>query len=315
MVGLFPTSSTTTTFVGSDDVGHEQGEEELMSTLVSDHTQASTSRHVDTATGRIHYHEAGQGQPLVLLHGSGPGATAWSNFGPNITVLAKHHRVLALDMPGWGKSPAARVRDRDHAQTLAHVLDALELDSAAVVGNSMGAVTALNFAIAFPDRVSHIVTMGAAMPGQPMMFSAGDGPSEGLRVLFATYRDPSAANMKRLVEVMTFDSTFATDELAEQRSRNALDHPQHLANFVADLDEGLPIVRTAPTLKDVMAIAAPTMLIHGRDDRVLSLEHSLRLVSSIKDARLVVLNRCGHWAQLEHADEFNRLVHGFISGS
>jgi len=157
--------------------------------------------------------------------------------------------------------------------------------------------------------------MGAAMPGQPMMFSAGDGPSEGLRVLFAAYRDPSPANMRRLVEVMTYDRAFATDELAQQRSQNALACPEHLANFVADLDEGLPIVRTAPTLKDVMAIAAPTMLLHGRDDRVLSFEHSLRLVSSIRDARLVLLNRCGHWAQLEHAAEFNRLVHSFVSGS
>lgn len=286
-----------------------------MSALTGEITQASTSRFLDTSSGRIHLHEAGSGHPVVLLHGSGPGATAWSNFSPNILSLAEHHRVLAPDMPGWGQSPPARVKERDHAETLVHLLDASGLDKVAVVGNSMGAVTSLNFAIRHPDRVSHVVTMGAAMPGQPMMFSAGDGPSEGLRALFAAYRDPSPAAMRRLVEVMTYDRSFATEALAEQRSVNARSRPEHLENFVADLDEGLPIIRSAPTLQDIMGIDVPTMLLHGRDDRVLSLEHSLRLVSTIKDARLVLINRCGHWAQLEHATEFNRLVHSFIAGS
>jgi 2-hydroxy-6-oxonona-2,4-dienedioate hydrolase len=282
-------------------------------TTMTEVTEGSTSRFVETDSGSIHYHDAGEGPTtVVLLHGSGPGATAWSNFGSNVQALAQHHRVLAIDMPGWGKSPAARVSDRDHATTLGQVLDALGISRAAVVGNSMGAVTSLKFAAVAPERVSHVVTMGAAMVGQPMMFSAADGPSEGLRALFAAYRDPSPQSMKRLVEVMTFDRAFASDDLAAQRSANALAYPEHLANFVADLDAGLPIVQQPPGLQDIRGISAPTMLIHGRDDRVLNLEHSLRLVSSISNARLIVLNRCGHWAQLEHASEFNRLVHHFV---
>jgi 2-hydroxy-6-oxonona-2,4-dienedioate hydrolase len=275
--------------------------------------ESSTSKIVDTESGPIHLHDAGHGSTVVLLHGSGPGATAWSNFGPNIPVLARHHRVLAIDMPGWGRSPAARVAERDHAATLGQVLDALNIDRVAVIGNSMGAVTSLAFAVREPDRVSHVVTMGAAMVGQPMMFSAADGPSEGLRALFAAYRDPSPEAMRRLVDVMTFDPAFASDELAVQRSRHALAHPQHLANFVADLDAGRPIVQSPPNLHQLREIAAPTLLIHGRDDRVLNLEHSLRLVATIPNSRLVVLNRCGHWAQVEHSAEFNRLVHHFVN--
>jgi 2-hydroxy-6-oxonona-2,4-dienedioate hydrolase len=270
---------------------------------------------VAVASGRIHYHDAGKGPVIVLLHGSGPGATAWSNFGPNIAVLAQRFRVLAIDMPGWGESQAARVRERDHATTLLELLDHLDIPSAAVIGNSMGAVTSLAFAARHPERVSRVVTMGAAIPGQPMMFSAADGPTEGLRVLFAAYRDPSPANMKRLVEVMTFDPVFASDELAEQRSSNALLYPEHLANFVADLDEKLPIVSRPARLDEIAAIEAPVMLIHGRDDRVLNFEHSLRIVSTIRNARMVLLGRCGHWAQLEHAAEFNRLVASFVGDS
>jgi len=271
--------------------------------------------YVSLASGRIHYHDVGEGPVVVLLHGSGPGATAWSNFGPNITVLARRFRVLAIDMPGWGESVAARVGERDHATTLLELLDLLDIPSAAVIGNSMGAVTSLAFAARHPKRVSRVVTMGAAMPGQPMMFSAADGPTEGLRVLFAAYRDPSPANMKRLVEVMTFDPVFASDALAEQRSTNALLHPEHLANFVADLEEKLPIVSRPARLDEIAAIEAPVMLIHGRDDRVLNFEHSLRIVSTVRNGRMVLLGRCGHWAQLEHAAEFNRLVASFVSDS
>ena len=67
-------------------------------------TREGTSRFVTTPRWRLHYNEAGQGQPVLLLHGSGPGATGWSNFAPNIAALAEHYRVLAVDMPGWGDS-------------------------------------------------------------------------------------------------------------------------------------------------------------------------------------------------------------------
>ncbi len=281
--------------------------------MTSSASNHPVGQHADVASGRIHYHDSGEGPVVVLLHGSGPGATAWSNFGPNIDALSRRFRVLAIDMPGWGRSPAARVSERDHTTTLLEMLDHLDIAKASLVGNSMGAVTSIAFAARHPGRVNRVITMGAAIPGQPMMFSAADGPTEGLRALFLAYREPSPANMKRLVEVMTFDPAFATDELAEQRSNNALAFPQHLANFVADLNDKLAIVQRPARLEEIASIEAPVMLIHGRDDRVLNPEHSLRLVSVIRDARMVLLSRCGHWAQLEHSVEFNRLVSSFLS--
>ncbi|GAA0991088.1 alpha/beta fold hydrolase [Subtercola frigoramans] len=276
-------------------------------------SETESERLISVSSGNIHYHDVGSGPAVVLLHGSGPGATAWSNFGANIAALSARFRVVAIDMPGWGQSHPARVRERDHVATLIEVLDALEIERTAVVGNSMGAVTSLAFAARHPDRVTHVVTMGAAMVGQRMMFSAGDGPSEGLKVLFAAYRDPSPENMKRLVDVMTFDSSGASDEVARERSRNALRFATHRENFVADLAEGLPIVSKPASYEEIASISVPVLLIHGRDDRVLSMENSLRLVSVIQDSRLVVINRCGHWAQLEHAAEFNRIVTSFIA--
>lgn len=272
-------------------------------------SETDTSRTVQAGATKLHYNEAGAGAPLILLHGSGPGATGWSNFAPNIGPLSARFRVFAVDMPGWGASDTISADKRDHVRAVLDFMDALKLPRAALIGNSMGGRTALNLAASYPDRVSHLVTMGAPSPGV-LLFAAGDGPSEGLRTLRQAYVDPSPDMMKKLVGIMTYDTRFATDELAAQRSRNALARPDHLRNFLAGAAAGAPL--DEQRLRD---INIPCLLIHGRDDRVLSYEHSLRLVSLIPNSRLVLINRCGHWAQLEHAAEFNRLVEQFCSTS
>jgi 2-hydroxy-6-oxonona-2,4-dienedioate hydrolase len=277
-------------------------------TLTDRLTEEATSRFAQTSRWKLHYNEAGSGPPVVLLHGSGPGATGWSNFGPNLGALSEHFRVLALDAPGWGRSDAVTLEERDHVGAVVELLDALEIDKAAVVGNSMGGMTALKLAALHPDRVSHLVTMGSGAPGV-RLFGFGDGPTEGLKVLQAAYRDPSPASMKHLVEVMTFDPAHASDALAEQRSENALARPDHLANFIAGIGQRSP---SWPTAEEVASIRTPTLLIHGRDDRVVHYENSLALLALVPDSRLVLLNRCGHWAQVEHASEFNRLVLDFV---
>jgi 2-hydroxy-6-oxonona-2,4-dienedioate hydrolase len=273
----------------------------------------STSRYVSTKKWRIHLNEAGDGHPVVLLHGSGPGASGWSNFQTNIGPLAQDFRVLAVDMPGWGDSDTAPPEDRDHVEALVLLLDELELDKVAVVGNSMGGMTALRFAVEHPGRLTHLVPMGAPAPGT-RMFSPG-GLSEGLKVLLAGYEDPSPARFKRLVEVMAYDQRFATDELAAERSRTATAHPDHLANFLASWRQGVlngPLAAFGRIGARLGDITVPTLVIHGRDDRTVHYENGLQLVSAIPDSRLLLLNRCGHWAQLEHADEFNRHVAAFV---
>ena len=275
-----------------------------------DLSDASTSRTVKTPDWSIHYSEAGEGHPVILLHGSGPGATGWSNFGPNMAYLAKRYRVLAVDMPGWGRSDAVSPEERDHVKAALEFMDALDIPRAAFVGNSMGGMTSLRFAATHPERISHLITMGSGAPGVKL-FGAGDGPTEGLKILAEGYRDPSPATIRRLVEIMTFDSAFVSDELIEQRSLSARSRPDHLANFIA----GIGVPRFMPTEQELAAIATPTLLFHGRDDRVVHYENSLKLLALIPNSRLVLLNRCGHWAQLEHAAEFNRYVDDFISSN
>lgn len=281
-------------------------------------TQESAARTVTLSAGvRMRYYEAGDpaAPSVVLLHGSGPGATGWSNFSGNIEAIAgAGFHVLAPDMPGWGDSDAVATVDMDHDRDLVGFLDALGLDRAALVGNSMGGHTAVRFATLHPDRITHLVTMGASLGrGPASIFGPGDGPSEGLKVLVKAYRDASPENMKALVEIMTFDKArFATPELTAARSSAALARPDHLSNYVAGLPHGAPI----PIKVDrdrIPEIGVPTLLIHGKDDRVLHYETTLWLLANIPNSRAVLLNRCGHWAMIEHAAEFNRLVVDFLT--
>ncbi|OXI32070.1 alpha/beta fold hydrolase [Burkholderia aenigmatica] len=278
-------------------------------------TQAQTSRTVKTRDWQLHYHEAGSGHPVILLHGSGPGATGWSNFSGNIEALAKQFHVYAVDMPGWGQSDSATVEQLDHVDAAIQFMDALGIERAAFVGNSMGGQTSLRLATEHPERITHLVTMGPPVGRMPTLFGAGDGPSEGLKVLIQAYRDPSPEHMRRLVEIMVYDKArFATPELCQARSDAALLRPEHLSNYVAGLPAGAPLPKwVRPEL--LPAIKTPTLLIHGRDDRVVSFETSLYLLANIPDSRLVLLNRCGHWAMIEHPDEFNRLVADFIANA
>lgn len=282
-------------------------------------SENSTSRSVQTKRWRLRYNEAGAGHPVILLHGTGPGATGWSNFSQNVAGLARHFRVIMLDFPGWGGSDVfdctGESRNTANAEAVVLLMDELGIDKAALVGNSMGGAAVIEFMARYPERLSHAVTMGSGLFSLPPLFAPG-GMSEGIRVLVETYSDPSPANFKRLVEVMVFDPSFASDALAEQRSRDALAVPEHLTNWLK-----WPMGHPKGQFGDLELIlgklatsTVPALMIHGRDDRTVPLEVTLKLFGLIPNSRAVILNRCGHWAQLEHSAEFERLVISFIKG-
>jgi 2-hydroxy-6-oxonona-2,4-dienedioate hydrolase len=194
-------------------------------------------------------------------------------------------------------------------------MDALGIEKAALVGNSMGGITAIRLTVVHPDRVSHLITMGSGSTRAPKLFSPGDGPTEGIKVLQLCYREPTFENMKLLCEIMMFDPGDRVDALAQERLESATAHPEHLANFLDALVKGGGPIRQWYTAEDLMAITTPTLLFHGRDDRVVPYEHSLLLLAHIPDSRLHLFNRCGHWAMIEHPAEFNRDVIDFIQNN
>jgi 2-hydroxy-6-oxonona-2,4-dienedioate hydrolase len=291
-------------------------------TALASLTDESTARIVDTGKWKLNINEAGKGHPIIMLHGTGPGATGWSNFNQNLRPLAAKYRVILVDAPGWGKSdplPAAGggwVSSEAHVESLKALMDSLGLEKAAIVGNSMGGGTALRFCATYPDRVSHAVTMGAGLFSVNIFSPAG--PPEGMRIIVETYKNPTPENFRRLVNVMVYDPSFVTDELLQQRSTAALANKTHLDNWLATLAGGPGKgwgVAYGELVDKLSRFKAPSMFIHGRDDRVVPMEGTLRAVSVVPNSRAVILNRCGHWAQVEHAHEFNQLLDTFLSGS
>lgn len=282
-------------------------------------TEEATSRYVQTKRWKLHYNEAGKGHPVIMLHGTGPGATGWSNFHQNVARLAKTHWVITLDSPGWGKSEVfdctGESRNAVNAEAAKLLMDELGLEKAALVGNSMGGMAVLQFMVDYPERISHAVTMGSGLiGGGPSIFTPG-GLSQGLKVIVETYRDPSPANFKRLVEVMVYDASFVTDELAQDRSDNALAVKEHLTNWLkwSVQHPGGPFGGLEKSLAALSQSKIPTLMIHGRDDKTVPMELTMRTSALIPNCRAVILNRCGHWAQVEHANEFDQLLLHFLA--
>jgi 2-hydroxy-6-oxonona-2,4-dienedioate hydrolase len=279
-------------------------------------TEASTSRFVRIREGdldlQLHYNDAGQGeQTVVMLHGSGPGASGWSNFHRNVEPFVNAgYRVVLLDCPGWSKSDSIvsrGSRSELNATALKGFLDAIGLAKVHIIGNSMGGHSAVAFALANPARVGKLVLMGGGTGGLSPLVPM---PTEGIKLIGALYRDPTLENLKRMLNVFVFDPSKLTEELIKTRLENLLSHRDHLENFVKSA-EANPRQFTDVGHR-LGEIAAPTLLIWGRDDRFVPLDVGLRLLAGLQNADLHVFSRCGHWAQWEHADKFNKLVLDFL---
>lgn len=250
------------------------------------------------------YLDAGSGDPVVLLHGSGPGVSAWANWQHTIPGLGAQFRVLAPDIVGYGATARPDGVRYSLPTWSAHVLgflDALGLDRVSLVGNSLGGRISLDLAEHHPDRIGQMVLMGS--PGVGMTLT------DGLTAL-RSY-EPSPENMRALLlDYFAVDKSIITDELVRIRYEASVEtydayrsmffDPRHAGNELGITEE------------QVRSIATPALLVHGREDKVVPPEVSWTMVNLLQDADLHVFARCGHWTQIERATEFNRLVTGFL---
>lgn len=280
------------------------------------YTEASTSRFAQISEGgldlKVHYNDTEKGkETVVLLHGSGPGASGWANFNRNVDPLAAAgYRVVLLDAPGWSKSDpivSTGSRSQLNADALKGLLKVLDIDKVHVVGNSMGAHSAVAFALANPEHVGKLVLMGGGTGG---VSSFVPMPTEGIKLIGALYREPTIENLKRMMSVFVYDTSALTEDLFKARLNNMLSRRDHLENFVKSVQAN---PKQFPDVGHRLGeVAAETLIIWGRDDRFVPLDTGLRLVAGLQKADLHVFSRCGHWAQWEHADKFNRMVIEFL---
>ena len=264
-------------------------------------------RRVRTGAFDTNVHDLGTGAPVLLIHGSGPGVSAWANWRLVMPELARRRRVVAPDMAGFGyterPADAHYSMDRWVAQALA-LLDALGLEQADVVGNSFGGALALALAIRAPERVRRLVLMGSV----GVEFEL----TEGLDAVWGY--EPSLANMRRLMDIFTWDPTLVGDGLAALR---------HEASIRPGVQEAFAAMFPAPRQRwidamasreeDIRALAHPALVLHGREDRVIPLQNSLTLAQWIPRSQLHVFGHCGHWTQIEHTAAFNRVVRDFLT--
>lgn len=255
---------------------------------------------------QTNYHDQGSGDVVLLIHGSGPGVSAWANWRLTIPELAEHCRVIAPDMAGFGFSE----RPQDYRYTMQNwvdqavgLLDALEIQQASVVGNSFGGALALALAIKHPERVNKLVLMGSV--GVPFSIT------EGLDKVWGY--EPSLEAMKALLDIFAYNRELVTDELAELRYQASIQ-----PGFQESFSSMFPAPRQqwvdamASSEQDIRKLPHHTLVIHGRDDQVIPLQNAYDLLQLINHSELHVFGQCGHWTQIEHAKRFNQLVKNFL---
>jgi pimeloyl-ACP methyl ester carboxylesterase len=266
-------------------------------------------RTIDAGGIETSYLEAGSGETVLMLHGSGPGVSALANWQRNIPALAQRFHVLAPDIVGFGTTE--RTEDiiyslRSWTDHVWAFVDAHGIEKARVIGNSLGGRIALQMATDQPDRIAKMVLMGT--PG------VGMTPTEGLAALRAY--EPSHNAMRELLRnYFAVDPAMITDELVKIRFEASITDGAYDAYRAMFFDPRHAGTELGITESEVRTIATPTLLIHGREDKVVPLQVSVTMLGLLPNADLHVFSACGHWTQIERADEFSAVVSDYLGRS
>lgn len=281
-------------------------------------TTALREQTVNVAGKPMFVAEAGDGLPVVMLHGGGPGASGVSNYSRNIDSLAEHFRVIVPDMPGYGRS-AKGVDQSDPfgylADMIRGLLDELGVGTACLVGNSYGGAAALRLALDTPQRVGKLVLMGPGGIG----ITRGV-PTAGLKSLLAYYGGdgPSRDKLETFIRnYLVYEGACVPDSLIDTRYAASVD-PEVVADPPLRRPSGPTALRTLRRMdltrdKRLKHLQTPTLVLWGRDDKVNRPSGGPMLANLMPNAELVMTSQTGHWMQWERAELFNRMAVDFLS--
>lgn len=281
---------------------------------------AETGRMIRVGNRDIFYSEAGAGAAVVLLHGGGPGASGRSNYSRNIEALARRFRVIVPDMPGYGRS-TKRIDQSDPfgdlAAAVGGLLDALDIDSAHLIGNSYGGAAALRLAMDRPEKVRKLILMGPGGVGTTRAL-----PTKGLQSLLSYYGGdgPSRAKLAEFIrEYLVHDAGGVTEEIIDDRYRASLD-PDVLADPPLRRPSGPSALRTLWRMdftRDARlpGVRNPTLVIWGAEDKVNRPDGGRMLAERMPNCDLYLAAETGHWVQWERAELFNALAVAFLGAA
>ena len=262
---------------------------------------------IDIDGVRTNYHDLGEGRPVLMIHGSGPGVSGFVNWRLAMPELSRACRVIVPDMLGFGYSardPQGQYSPQRWVAQAVGLLDALGVEQTDIVGNSFGGALALALAIRAPERVRRLVLMGSV--GVPFPIT------EGLDAVWGY--EASFENMRRIMDYFAWSRDLVNDELAKLRYEASIRpgfQESFSAMFPAPRQRWVDAMTSAEA--DIRALPHETLIIHGREDKVIPLSNSLTLADWIPNAQLHVFGHCGHWTQIEHSARFNRLVGDFLA--
>jgi pimeloyl-ACP methyl ester carboxylesterase len=280
----------------------------------TEHTPEMTARHVTVSKRSIYVSEVGEGYPVLMLHGGGPGASGISNYGRNIAALAKNFRVLIVDMPGYGQSSKGVNRADafgDLAETMLGLLDVLNIPQAHVIGNSLGGACGLRMALEQPNRVSAMVLMGPGGIGTTRAL-----PTEGLNHLLNYYsgEGPSITKLRTFVrEYLVFDGSQVPESVIQERFQSSID-PEVIAEPPLRRPNSLGGVVRMDFTRDprLKKCRVPTLVLWGIADCVNRPSGGPTLQKYLLDCDLYQFGKTGHWVQWERAEEFNAVSVAYL---
>ena len=266
-------------------------------------------KYVDVGEGlKIHYQEEGEGPVVLFLHGSGPGASGWSNFHRNYSFLAQNgFRAIVPDTLGFGYS--SKPEDRDYTLAflvgaLGRFVDALGIKTCSIVGNSHGGAMAIQFALDHPGKIDKLVLMAPGGLEERETYMKMEGIGAMVKAVFAP-GGITRTSLRQVLGLQLHDASQITDELIEERFSIAQHQPKRVLST-------LYVPHLAPELH---RIAAPVFGLWGMDDKFCPVSGANRIAQSCPSSRVLLISKCGHWVMVEHVDLFNRLCLDFLVNS
>ncbi|WP_315810191.1 alpha/beta fold hydrolase [Pseudomonas sp. C9-3] len=255
---------------------------------------------------RLHYLDSGNGDAVLFIHGSGPGASGHSNFKQNYPeFVAGGHRVLVPDLPGYGASdkPETDYTLDFFVDALFGLLDALDIPRCTLVGNSLGGAIAIRMALLQPQRITRLVLMA---PGGLMEKEQYYLQMEGIQKMGAAFANGElndAAGMRRLLSLQLFDAAQISDETVNERVAVVKDQPRCVLTRMQ-----------VPNLSaQLVELSCPILGFWGMNDKFCPASGAQTLMQACRNIRFVLLSECGHWVMVEHRALFNREVLAFLA--
>lgn len=253
----------------------------------------------------------GAGTPVVLLHGIGASVEVWNTTFP---ALGAHRRVLAVDLPGFGRSdkPEVSFTLEYLADFVRDFLDVLEVERATIVGHSLGGGLALRFALNFPARLERLMLIAPAALGR------GGSPVLKLMSLPGVgelLSRPSRSGTERFLKLASNDPRAVTDEIIDVTFQLA-QLPGAQRAFLRTLRAQANILGQretvfGPILTGLSRVAAPTLVLWGQQDRIIPAAHA-EVARAIAGARIEIWEECGHLPMIERSEQFNRLLLEYV---